>query len=194
MGTGCIFTYDTTKVNGFGMQASLAHGFTEESNPNFFGSSYSVVKGYTDMLMRHTNALVLRIRMPITSDYSPRNFITKILKYQKVCSLPNSMSVLDELIPLSIEMMTNNEIGCYNFTNPGYIDHNSILTLYRYYVDKDFKWDNFTIEEQRTVLKADRSNNVLETSKLEKKYKIKSIEDAMETVFTNMSKLGKLNL
>ena len=45
--------------------------------PNFFGSSYSVVKGFTDRLMKlyDENVLNLRIRMPITGEQNSRNFI-----------------------------------------------------------------------------------------------------------------------
>ena len=185
MGTGCIFSYDVSKVYPMALSTNIINGIKEEDNPDFFGSNYSIVKGFTDMLMRHTDALVLRIRMPITSTNHPRNFITKILQYKKICSMPNSMSVLDELIPLSITMMRNNEIGCFNFTNPGFIDHNSILVLYRQYIDKDFTWENMTVDEQNTILKAGRSNNVLSTDKLEKAYKVDTIEEAMEKVFKN---------
>lgn len=180
MGTGCIFSYEyDTNI----LSTKALAGITEETNPNFFGSNYSIVKGYTDMLMRYTDALVLRIRMPITHKNHPRNFITKILNYKKICSMPNSMSVLDSLIPVSIEMMRAQEIGCYNFTNPGYIDHNSILVLYRNYIDPNFTWENFSIEEQSKVLKGARSNNILSTTKLEKHYTIDTIEEAMEKVF-----------
>ena len=33
-------------------------GFTEDDDPNFFGSGYSVVKGVTNQLMKLTNAFV----------------------------------------------------------------------------------------------------------------------------------------
>ena len=172
IGTGCIFK-NTSYINEF----------TESDNPNFFESNYSIVKGFTDMLMRNTDALVLRIRMPITNTNNPHNFITKILKYNKICSMPNSMSVLDELLPISIKMMLNYETGCFNFTNPGYIDHNSILVLYRNYIDPLFEWTNFTVEEQSKILKSGRSNNVLNTTKLTNKYQVLSIEYALEKVF-----------
>ena len=177
MGTGCIFSYDT--------HYSTTNRVKEEDIPNFFGSNYSIVKGFTDMLMKQTDALVLRIRMPITCKNNPRNFITKILKYKNICSLPNSMSVLDDLLPLSLEMMNNMEMGCFNFTNPGPIDHNMILTMYRDMIDSSFKWENFTIEEQNKVLSAERSNNTLDTTKLESKYKIDCIVDSMKRVFEN---------
>ena len=46
LGTGCIFKFDEKHI--FGNEKT---GFTEESLPNFFESSYSTVKGYTDELM-----------------------------------------------------------------------------------------------------------------------------------------------
>ena len=46
----------------------------------------------------------LRVRMPISDDLHPRNFITKISKYERVVNIPNSMSVLHDLLPASIEM------------------------------------------------------------------------------------------
>ena len=90
LGTGCIFKFDDE--HPFGEEIN---GFDEESEPNFFDSSYSVVKGFTDELMHllDSNTLNLRIRMPITSCHSKRNFIKKITTYEKICSVPNSMTV-----------------------------------------------------------------------------------------------------
>ena len=51
------------------------------------------------------SVLNLRIRMPITDSVNTRNFITKITTYEKVCSVPNSMTVLPELLPYVLKMM-----------------------------------------------------------------------------------------
>ena len=115
LGTGCIFTYD--REHPF---AEELNGFTTDSKPNFFGSSYSIVKGYTDMLMKaFDNVLNVRIRMPITDEIHPRNFITKITQYKKICSIHNSMSVLPELLPIMIDMCEKGTTGTMNLTNPG---------------------------------------------------------------------------
>lgn len=53
-----------------------------------------------------------------------------------------------------------------NFTNPGAISHNEILELYKKYIDPDLTWQNFTVEEQAKVIKAPRSNNLLDTSRV----------------------------
>ena len=173
LGTGCIFKYDDEKY---------PNGFTEESLPNFFGSSYSIVKGFTYKLMHlyEDSILNLRIRMPITGSENSRNFITKITNYAKVCSVPNSMTVLPELLPLVIKMMQQNIKGTINLTNPGVISHNEILELYKEIVDPFFSWKNFSQEEQRKILAADRSNNLLNTDKLEKLFpEVLTIKDAV---------------
>jgi len=177
LGTGCIFKFDENHPFG-----EAKNGFTETSLPNFFGSSYSIVKGFTDQLMSlyKDNVLNLRIRMPITGQENGRNFITKIVNYQKVCSVPNSMTVLPELLPFVIDMMSKKLTGTINLTNPGLISHNEILTMYKEIVDPFFNWKNFSQEEQRSILAADRSNNFLETTKLETLYPtIKNIKDSV---------------
>jgi len=174
LGTGCIFSYDD--------EHTMEKGFTEESLPNFFGSSYSVVKGYTDRLMKlfNDNVLNLRIRMPINSDKNGRNFITKITTYSHICSIHNSMTVLPELLPYIVKMMEKNITGTFNFTNPGVISHNEILELYREIVDPNFTWKNFSIDDQNKILAGKRSNNYLETNKLHELFpEIKSIREAV---------------
>ena len=46
LGTGCIFKFDES--HPFEQEKN---GFTEHSKPNFFGSSYSTVKGFTDRMI-----------------------------------------------------------------------------------------------------------------------------------------------
>jgi len=177
LGTGCIFSsQDDTQE------------FNEEDKPNFFGSSYSVVKGFTDRLMHlYPFALNVRIRMPITNVDHPRNFISKIVSYDKVCSIPNSMTVLPTLLPFLVDMISRCETGTINLVNPGVITHNEILEMYRDIVDPSFKWENFTEEEQNKVLAAKRSNNALCTKRLEAMYPdvIPPIKEAVKIALTN---------
>lgn len=158
LGTGCIFTDRPGETM-----------FTEESRPNFFGSGYSTVKGFTDRLMHFfsDSVLNLRIRMPIVGFHHPRNFITKITTYEKICSIPNSMTVLEDMIPIMIQLATLQTTGTVNLTNPGTISHNEILELYQTLVDPAFTWKNFTIEEQSQILLSERSNNELDTTRLQ---------------------------
>lgn len=159
--TGCIFKYDEDHALGSGI------GFTEESAPNFAESFYSETKGYMEQLLKsYPNCLTLRVRMPISDDLFHRNFVTKIVKYERVVNIPNSMTVLYEMLPASLAMAKSGLTGVYNFTNPGVISHNQVLDLYTKYIDPTYHYKNFTIEEQSKILKAGRSNNELDTTKL----------------------------
>ncbi|XVF60791.1 hypothetical protein PTKIN_Ptkin08bG0076800 [Pterospermum kingtungense] len=164
--TGCIFEYDVEHPIGTGI------GFKEEDKPNFTGSFYSKTKAMVEELLReYDNVCTLRVRMPIASDLSnPRNFITKITRYNKVVDIPNSMTILDELLPISVEMAKRNLRGIWNFTNPGVVSHNEILQMYKDYIDPNFNWVNFTLEEQAKVIVAPRSNNELDASKLKEEF------------------------
>lgn len=176
MGTGCIF-------NGYDKE------YSEDDNPNFFGSSYSIVKGFTDKIIKNfDNVLNVRIRMPITDDINcNRNFINKIINYKKICSMRNSMTVLPELLPLLVDMIIKKEIGTINLVNPEYISHNEILKLYKEILNPEFKWDNMTIEEQNKLLLSERSNNILNTEKLQKLYPdVKDIKTSIKDLFMRL--------
>ena len=194
LGTGCVFDYYTAESSE--IADDNEYKFNEDDIPNFFGSSYSIVKGFTDRLMHQLkdHTLNLRIRMPIVAEENPRNFITKILSYSKICSVPNSMSVLDELLPIVIKMMNAGVTGTVNLTNPGVISHNEILEMYQKHVDPDFTWTNFSIREQRKFLMCDRSNNHLDTTLLETfAPEVRHIRDAVEDTIKNYKPSKKHN-
>jgi len=180
LGTGCIFEYDGDEM------------FNEDAKPNFFGSSYSIVKGFTDQLMSlyKENVLNVRIRMPITSESNPRDFITKIVGYEKICSMPNSMTVLDELLPIMVDMALKKRVGTINLTNPGTISHEEILQMYKEIVDPTKRWQTMTYEEQSLLLKSKRSNNALNTSKLIELYP--EVSDIRTAVYNVLKKRNLL--
>lgn len=159
--TGCIYKYDDEHPIG-------GKPFTEEDDPNFAGSFYSETKSYMELMLRHyPNVMQLRVRMPIDGNLqNPRNFITKIANYAKVVDIPNSMTVLEEFVPMAVDGAIRGLTGAYNWTNPGAISHNELLALYRDYLHPEFTWENFTEEEQAHVIKAPRSNNTMCDKKL----------------------------
>lgn len=141
------------------------------------------------MNLFNDNVLNLRIRMPITENVNKKNFITKITTYEKICSIPNSMTVLPELLPIALDMMKKNITGTINFTNPGLISHNEILKMFREIVDPEFVWNNFSIEEQRDILACERSNNYLDTTKLITMYpNIQNIKNAVKDILIKYKK------
>ena len=166
IGTGCIFEYDENHTSN-----NNDPGFIEADKPNFFGSSYSIVKGFTDRLMQEQFAdtcLNVRIRMPISSQDNPRNFISKIIAYNKICNVLNSMTVLDDILPIIADCMDKNIKKTLNAVNPGLIDHRTILEWYRELQNLDHTWEEIdTNTLLDTCVKGARSNNKLDTTLIE---------------------------
>jgi len=144
----------------------------------------------------YENTLILRLRMPVSDDLHSRNFVTKIAKYERVVDIPNSNTILHDLLPASILLAEHQETGIYNFTNPGAISHNEVLALFKEYVRPSFTWKNFTLDEQAKVIKAGRSNCKLDTTKLVNKlkeygYEVPEIHDAYKGCFQRMAAAGE---
>ena len=133
--------------------------------------------------------------MPVSDDLHPRNFVTKIAKYDHVVNIPNSNTILADLLPASVLLAEHGDVGVYNFTNPGAISHNEVLTLFRDIVRPSFTWKNFSLEEQAKVIKAGRSNCELDTTKLVSKlkeynYEIPEIHVGYRKCFERMKAAG----
>jgi len=142
-----------------------------------------LLKTYSD------HVCVLRLRMPISDDLAPRSFITKIVNYERVINVPNSMTVLSELLPISLTMAERRLTGTFNFCNPGAISHNECLDLYTEVVDPEFYYVNFSVEEQNKLLVGLRSNNELDESALVQALpdiKIDDIHTAVRKVMERM--------
>lgn len=181
IGTGCIYEHDQDHPIGG------ARGFTEDDPPNFFGSQYSMVKSTTDCLIRHcTTTLNARIRMPLANNHHPRNFITKITQYPKVISIPNSMTVLPELLPFLLDLARKGHLGTINLTNPGTITHQEILELYKQKIDPSITYQIIDLDQLSHYTIGKRSNNMLDTTRLESLYpNVKPIKMAVEDLISS---------
>lgn len=157
-GTGCIYESTSSK-----------RVFAESDSPNFTGSSYSTVKGITDRIMQgFPHVINTRIRMPISENYHSRDFITKLLSYSKITSLPNSMTVLSDILPLLLAILEDGRFfGTVNAVNPGVTDHAWILQTHERITGKhhDYTLESFEAQSQR--LQSKRSNNELDSSRLQ---------------------------
>lgn len=51
-----------------------------------------------------------------------------------------------------------------------------ILQLYKDYIDPEFTWSNFTLEEQAKVIVAPRSNNLLDTARVRRTGAARALE------------------
>lgn len=172
VGSGCVYTGDKNGV-----------GFCEEDEPNFEGSFYSRTKAWSETMLREFPILQLRLRMPLDGEPGERNFLSKILKYEKVISIPNSLSILDDFLAASEELIKQRATGVFNMTNPGIIDHEEILEMYKEIVDPTFEYELMSLDELESITKAGRSNCGLASDKLESYgIQMRPVREAMRTL------------
>ena len=171
LGSGCI--YD-------GYQKA----WTEEDEPNFYGSYYSVTKAISqDLLKEYKEVCVLRIRMPIDMQLHERNYVYKLLKYIKegksLFDMENSMTYLPDLVDIIYELAHKKVTGTFNAINPGSMKASKLLNLY----DPDLEFLIESYEEVSSRLKAARSNCILSSEKLLKYVKIPPLEDRLKELW-----------
>ena len=156
MASGCVYT-------GY-----KKGGYTEDDEPNYFGSLYSRSRVYSEKILKEfPNVLQLRVRIPITGKPHPKNLIDKLLKYKKIINIPNSCTVIEDFIPAAIELIKRKETGIFNMTNIGDMDHKSIMEMYKEIVDPKHEIRLMPKKEQNELCKR-RANCVLNTDKREK--------------------------
>jgi dTDP-4-dehydrorhamnose reductase len=118
--SGCIF-------NGCHPDGS---GFVESDEPAFAVSDpragwYARTKWMAEKLLDGVPGVVVwRLRIPFDSRDNERNYLTKLMRYERLLEVRNSISQLDEFASAAVaSLRAGIPDGIYNATNPG-----SILT------------------------------------------------------------------
>jgi dTDP-4-dehydrorhamnose reductase len=163
--SGCIYTGDGPGGNGF----------TELDRPNFTFrtdncSFYSGTKGLgEEVLAGRPNVYIWRLRIPFDGVESPRNYLTKLMRYQRLLEATNSISELDEFVEATLACWTKHvPFGIYNVTNPGKVTTHEVvdLILASGVCVKDFVYFTDETDFMKVAAKTPRSNCVMDSSKL----------------------------
>ncbi|MBI2463057.1 MAG: sugar nucleotide-binding protein [Candidatus Spechtbacteria bacterium] len=155
LSSGCIYQGD-----------NRGRGFDENDLPNFDGSYYSHTKAVAERLLSaYGHILTCRLRMPLDKAPDERNLLSKLLKYDRIIVTPNSITVVDDLLAVAKKLMMKNQHGVFNCVNPGAITHKQLLKIYEEESGK--KLSKKYIKAKDLIVKAPRSNCVINTKKLE---------------------------
>jgi dTDP-4-dehydrorhamnose reductase len=130
--SGCIYQGH----RGVDEQGDLL-GYRESDEPNFSFrkgecSFYSGTKALAEeLLLRHfPKTYVWRLRIPFNHVDSSRNYLSKMLRYQRLLDARNSLSHLDDFIACAWATMERNlPFGIYNLTNPGSVTTRDVIAL-----------------------------------------------------------------
>ena len=164
--SGCIFTGE--RPGGGGFREEDPANFSFRSNHCSF---YSGTKALgEEVIAGAPECFVWRLRIPFSEVDSPRNYLTKLMRYARLLDAANSLSQLDEFCRATYECWAKRvPFGTYNVTNPGHVTTREVVDLIRASGVSDKKFDFFADEEEfmRIAARTPRSNCVLDTAKLE---------------------------
>ena len=155
LSSGCLYSGD----NG-------GAGFAETDAPNFDGSLYSRSKALAEAALRDLDALQLRLRLPISEVPGSRNLLTKLLAFDRVIRVPNSVTVLEDFWDAAFGLMDRRATGLWNVVNPGVETHDALLGVYRELVDPSIRFDVIGENDLGDAL-GKRSNCILSSAKLD---------------------------
>ena len=158
LGSGCIFYGPSPDPAGW-RESDFA-------NPSAF---YSRTKYAADLILsRLPNMGIARLRMPIDSRPAPRNLINKLAAYKQVVDVENSVTIVDDLIPVLHQMIEKRATGIFHVTNPGTLRHKDLVDLYREYVDPSHtcEWISDAELVAKGLVTKQRSNCILQSTRL----------------------------
>tara|TARA_B100001059_G_scaffold109603_1_gene109665 strand:+ start:2825 stop:3682 length:858 start_codon:yes stop_codon:yes gene_type:complete len=176
IGTGCIFSCDKSYI------------FDENDEPNFFKSSYTLIKSFTDKLLslNEKKILIIRLRQCLNDDISKQNFINKFLSYDTICDIQNSFTVIPSIFPIISLLILEKKCGKFNCVNKGSISVKEIVEIFNNdkkinIMDKNYVYENY-------------ANNILSTKNLEEFHYVEDIKEAILKLKDNYVLKLKLNL
>ena len=151
--SGCVFT--GAKEQGA--------GFTENDPPNFSFrqnncSFYSGTKALGEELLEGAEqCFIWRLRIPFNEVDSPRNYISKMMRYDRLLMATNSLSQLDEFANACVDSWLQRiPFGTYNLTNPGSVTTKDVIRLILKHRLSEKSFQFFESDEQFMQLAARR--------------------------------------
>jgi dTDP-4-dehydrorhamnose reductase len=163
--SGCIYT--GSRPDGSGFTELDAPNFTfRQNNCSFYSGTKALGE---EVLAGRTDVYLWRLRIPFDEVESPRNYLTKLMRYQRLLEAENSISQLAEFVSATFACWEKRiPFGTYNVTNPGKVTTREVVDLIRAsgVCTKQYEFFKDESDFMQTAAKTPRSNCVMESTKL----------------------------
>ncbi|MFA5174987.1 MAG: sugar nucleotide-binding protein [Patescibacteria group bacterium] len=167
---------------------------TEEVKPSPL-CYYSWTKVWAEEMISHRarkqglKTLILRPRQLLSAKVSPRNALTKMLTYDKFIDMPNSCTVIEDLMFAVDELIKKDATGVFNVANPGVTTPYEIALALKEIIKPEMEFKKISKEELNRMTLAERVDAVLDTTKLRNEGIIlKEIHERMREVMRDLKK------
>ena len=164
--SGCIYTGNGADSCGF--RECDAPNFTFRTNNCSF---YSGCKALGEEILQGAeNCYIWRLRIPFNHIDSPKNYLSKLMRYERLLDVRNSLTHLDDFAGACFQCWENGiEFGTYNLTNSGSITTREVVEMIREagLCKKQFDFFDSEAEFMQVAAIAPRSTCVLDNSKVQ---------------------------
>jgi dTDP-4-dehydrorhamnose reductase len=181
--SGCI--YQGRKENGMGFNETDTPNFTfSQNNCSFYSGTKALAEKVVSQWEKH---YICRLRIPFEEYNNSRNYLTKLLTYEKLLIAENSISNKQEFVSICIQLLINKKpYGKYNIVNSGTVTTEKIVEKLKI-IDKNKIYK--LVDEKEFYLKyakTPRSNCILDNNKLlSTGISIRSVDDALDYCINN---------
>ena len=163
--SGCIYT--GKHADGTGFSETDAPNFTfRQNNCSFYSGTKALGE---EVLAGRPDVFIWRLRIPFDHRENPRNYLTKLMRYQRLLEAENSISQLHEFVAATFACWEKRiPFGIYNVTNPGHVTTREVvdLILESGVCKKDYQFFSDETEFMQKAAKTPRSNCVMTSAKL----------------------------
>lgn len=186
--SGCI--YSGQRPDGTGFREDDPANFTfRQNNCSFYSGSKALGE---ELLAGARDCYIWRLRIPFNHVDNPRNYLTKLMRYDRLLEARNSLSELEEFVKAAFDCWQQRlPFGTYNVTNPGAITTREVVELIHQsgVSRKEFQFFANEAEFMRLAAKTPRSNCVLDTAKLQQAgVRMTEVHEAIERALRNWQK------
>jgi 3,5-epimerase/4-reductase len=145
--TAGFYSYDKDHMIG-------GPGFTETDPANRAYNFYYKCRVRLEKILVESgydkNVLILRANYPCDHLIRPASLIGKLLRYPVIRSIPASITVLNDLVPLAIQMLKDKDSGIVNWVCNGTITNGDILRIYASIVDSSKTFNEEVLNEKQS--------------------------------------------
>jgi len=182
--SGCIFTgyekeWDESDVPNYGMYSNVS---------SFYSKSKHAFESISD------HGLHLRIRMPFCNTLHERSFLTKIYNYDSLVDSLNSKTYIPDLCAFIEHYIASGYSGreTIHFANKEPLSTKEVVDEMRSVglVNENWSW----VDWEGLDLKANRSNCILDITKLEQQYNWEMGRelDALKAALENITRINRI--
>ena len=167
--SGCIFSSET-----------VDQVYSEDDAPNP-KSFYSWTKVWSENLLgKSPNLLILRPRVVISSKVDRRNTLTKWMVYSHFISDQNTVTILEDMMPVMRDMLERRISGTFHIANRGTISPLEMAYILKEKVNPKMKVFKTTLAEVNRNLVAKRVSTILSLDKLANVgYQLPNVRDSI---------------